>query len=132
MVLHLVVVILFQLNTNCAIHISGKLVPQVVAFLRNHLQNEEYIKKLSVFEQLIIQQRRLSTQKKKDIDKVCTSENDDENMRTFHVVEEGPKEGADEAGVAERTSDTAQLEQELQGLLDDLKQMVIKPKKTAE
>ena len=123
MVLHLVVVVLFQQTTNCAIHIPGKLVPQVVAFLRNRVDNELYVK-ISVFEQMVIEQRKHSPQKiKGDIGKASTAECESEEK----IVPEQIAHETESKAVG--ASDNGKLNQEMENLLDDLKQVVIKPKK---
>ena len=43
MTLHLAVVILFQKFTQNIIHIPGKCVPQILVFLKDHLDDEKYI-----------------------------------------------------------------------------------------
>lgn len=127
MVLHLVVVVLFQQKTNCALHIPGKLVPRIVAFLRNHLDNDQYVK-ISVFEQMVIEQRKLSPRKVKD-DLAA-----EECSEGGHVPEEEEEDAQIEGRPGEiahetesRASDKAKFKQEM---LDDLKQMVIKHKET--
>lgn len=42
MALHLASVILFQTFTQHIIHIPGKCVPQVIAFLKSHMESEKY------------------------------------------------------------------------------------------
>ena len=137
MVLHLVIVILFQQNTNYALHISGKLVPQVIEFLRGRIHSDQYAK-LSAFEQLVIQQRRLSTQptKARSEKTGAMGREDNEGMLTEEEVTEVKGEepsdmqatASEAEGGIEGTEDTAHVEQELQSLLNSLKQLVVKPK----
>lgn len=42
MTLHLACVILFHKFTHCIIHVPGKCVPQVVLFLKDHLESEKF------------------------------------------------------------------------------------------
>ncbi len=44
MSLHLISVILFQQQTGTIVHIPGKLVPTVIAFLAQHLDDKAYLK----------------------------------------------------------------------------------------
>lgn len=53
MVLHLVVVLLFQQHTGCMLHAPGRMVPSIVAILEKYLSEEEQTIILS-FQQLII------------------------------------------------------------------------------
>ena len=143
MVLHLVTVILFQQNTNCAIHISGKLVPQVIAFLQNHLQSTQH-SKLIAFEQLVIQQRKLTSQTSRGY------QNQDSMEASGATREKEEDEGVSEMGqdgggsdgtpslqqaAGDRSEEEAEardvaiVNQELQNLVDDLKKLVVKPKK---
>lgn len=126
MVLHLVVVVLFQQTTNCALHIPGKLVPHVVSFLRNHLDNDLYVK-ISVFEQLIIEKHKDSPEKMKDdIGTASTAE----EHRAPDEKERVPGEIAHKTeSRAVKANGNGKLNQEMQNLLDDLKQIVIRPKK---
>lgn len=126
MVLHLVVVILFQQNTNCPIHISGKFVPQVIAFLCSRVQNELYAK-LSACEKLIIEQRKVSSSSCKNDTTVSMTDESKESQVPLEKCT--AVEGAEK--VSEDTPSN-QLQHELQSLVHDLKQCVIKPKKTTE
>lgn len=124
MVLHLATVILFQQSTNCAIHIPGKMVPQVISFLQGCIQTEHH-SKLLLFERLVIQQHRLSTQvdKQNQTEKNSVAESTAPkvgNVAVEHDVH-------DEAGfleseeVATRVTDLSRLEQQLFSLLNDIK-----------
>lgn len=124
MVLHLVVVLLFQQTTNCAIHIPGKLVPQVVAFLQNRVDNELYVK-ISVLEQMVIEQRKHSPQPIKG--KASTAECERGRASEEKIVPEQIAHETESKAVG--ASDSGKLNQEMENLLDDLKQMVIRPKK---
>ena len=111
MALHLVVVILFQRSTNCAIHIPGKLVPQIINFLCSHVDKEQY-KQLTSFEHLLIEQRRRFAQQESTYGK-----ND------YVMAMSTQNTAVSLPGMV----DTTQIEQ-LLGLLDSLKQIVLKPK----
>lgn len=142
MVLHLVTVILFQQNTNCAIHISGKLVPQVITFLKSHLQSVQHVK-LVAFEHLVIQQRKLTSQTSREYQNQEASATTLEKEEDEGVSEMGQDGGGSEdaPSLQEATSDenggqaeagardVALVDQELQNLVDDLKKLVIKPRK---
>jgi len=60
MILHLVVVILFQQHTNCMIHAPGKLVPSVVSFLAERVSESEE-SKLVQYQQLVMLQLKLAS-----------------------------------------------------------------------
>ena len=126
MVLHLVAVIRFQQITSCAIHISGKLLPQVLTFLRSHMPSEQYAK-LTALEQLIIQQRKLSMQKGvDDVRKSFTTENEDDQAGKMHKGN-AEVESSTERGMIDVSDASGQ---NLQSLLNDLKGIVITPKMT--
>ena len=55
MALHLVVVILFQYHTNTLLHAPGRCVPQIIAYLQNHLSSADY-NTLIYYQDLVIQQ----------------------------------------------------------------------------
>ena len=65
MVLHLVVVILFQESTNCAIHVSGKLIPHVILFLHSHIERDKYIR-LTEFEAMLIKHMSMDRETRND------------------------------------------------------------------
>ena len=125
MVLHLVVVILFQQNTNCPIHISGKFVPQVIAFLCSRVQSGLYVK-LSAFEKLIIEQRKISAS-----NSTTVSMTDESKESQVPLEKSAAAEGAEKV-LEDIPSNTMELQHELQSLVHDLKQSVFKPKMTTE
>ena len=135
MVLHLVTAILFQQNTNCAIHISGKMVPRIISFLGAHIQIEHHAK-LLLFEQLVIQQRKLAIQADKESQSeessmAETASGDDQSVATGdNTCEEAPTSLP--SGATARISDLLKVEEELQSLLDDIKKLVVSPKKSSE
>lgn len=104
MVLHLVVVILFQQSTNCAVHVSGKLLPQVIHFLRSHLDEKKYAA-LTEFEKSLI--KYLSMEKERNSSAI----ND-------VVVHETPREKSAEC------SELIVLKKQIEHMLDDVKQLV--------
>lgn len=55
MALHLVAVILFQHNTSCVIHAPGRCVPQIIAFLKDHVNPDVY-DKLFHYQTLVVKQ----------------------------------------------------------------------------
>ena len=60
MILHLVVVILFQQHTNYMIHAPGKLVPSIVSFLADRVSKSE-ASKLVQYQQLVMLQLKLAS-----------------------------------------------------------------------
>jgi hypothetical protein len=116
MVLHLVVVILFQQHTGCAIHISGKLLPQAIQFLHNHVEREKYMK-LTECEQLLMKQ--ISEQKGKGALKNISQT----------TTEEESLECGNAAGTDVQINETASIDLVLQSVCDNLKLIVLKPKK---
>ena len=53
MALHLTVVLLFQICTNCLLHTPGRLLTQIITYLRQYLEPED-ISKLTSFQSLVI------------------------------------------------------------------------------
>ena len=141
MVLHLVTVILFQQNTNCAIHISGKLLPQVIAFLRNHLQSTQH-SKLVALEHLVIKEHRLTTKPRKESQSQDSTEAEltvqEEDLdvsgeggvyvESSRSIETSPDSSSNKEEEHLRASDLAFVEVEQRSLVEDLKKVVIKPK----
>ena len=115
MAFHLVVVILFQQSTNCAIHVSGKLLPQVMEFLSDCLEKEKYLKLLE-FQSMLIDQ--LSAGKdRKDL------------TEDQHECMGGEPDDDIAADESEGRTRPFILEQRLKDSVGDLKQLVVKPKK---
>ena len=112
MVLHLVVVILFQQTTNCAIHVSGKLIPQIINFLQCHLEQKTYTT-LNEFETLLVK----CISKEKDSGGPINSRDESEC-----VVSETAKESFAE------TSEVVTLKKQVEDMIDDMKQLVVKHK----
>ena len=113
MVLHLVVVILFQQSTNCAIHVSGKLLPQVIIFLRNHLDEKRYVT-LTNFEKLLVQY--ISMEKEMtSLAVVGDVEEDSEVVKSESVKDK-----------CEESSEMVILKKQVEDTLDDIKQLVKK------
>ena len=44
MLLHLASVVLFQTFTQAIIHVPGRCVPQVITFLKQHMEDRKYVK----------------------------------------------------------------------------------------
>lgn len=112
MVLHLVVVILFQQTTNCAIHVSGKLIPQIINFLQCHLEQKTYTT-LNEFETLLVK----CISKERDSGGPINSRDGSEC-----VVSETAKESFAE------TSEVVTLKKQVEDMIDDMKQLVVKHK----
>ena len=55
MALHLVVVILFQFQTSCVIHAPGRCVPQIINFLQQYLNPDDF-EQLNRYQSLVIKQ----------------------------------------------------------------------------
>ena len=55
MALHLVVVLLFQLHTNCMLHAPGRCIPQVIIHLQEFV-TEEAFEKLNSYQALVMMQ----------------------------------------------------------------------------
>ena len=55
MALHLVAVILFQQSTSSIVHAPGRCVPQIIAFLQDHVAPEVY-EKLAQYQSLVVKQ----------------------------------------------------------------------------
>jgi hypothetical protein len=111
MVLHLVIVILFQQSTNCAIHVSGKLLPQVIHFLHSHLDEKKYVA-LTEFEELLI--------------KYISMEKEMNSSAVNDVVHETPREKCAES------SELIILKKQIEHMLDDVKQLVVKRRSVVE
>ena len=107
MVFHLVVVILFQQNTHCAIHVPGKLLPQVTELLNRLLESDKY-KILLEFQQNLAKQTLMDKEQKDSKSSEQTS------------MEQKEDTSATEAAL---------LQERLQDSLYALKQLVIKPQK---
>ena len=141
MVLHLATVILFQQNTNCAIHVSGKLLPQVIAFLHSHLQSTQHSKLLAL-EHLVIKQHRLTTKPRKEsqsqdsAEAELTAQEDDLNvsgegeayLEPSGRIETSTDPTSNKEEKNSRPSDLEFVEVEQRSLVEDLKKIVIKPK----
>ena len=127
MVLHLVVVILFQQYTNCVIHVSGKLLPKVIKFLQKHIPTEQYAQ-VTTLEQLVIQQHKSSVRGGKACMRKDINKEDEEHIEQEMPLS-GEAEGRPEAEYG-RVSGTAYSEEKQKKLLDDLKHFFNKPTKT--
>ena len=148
MVLHLVVVLLFQQHTNCIIHLPGKLVPSVIAFLSNRLSESER-SKLRTFQDLVMLQLKQSRAPSKAQPTGAKTVQDTGQVEGTQAESESvTKEGSLAAGgstdssgeseaVASTTSETVQqgtsspevMTQKLGDIMSSLKQLVLKPAK---
>lgn len=129
MVLHLVVVMLFQQYTGCAIHVSGKILSKVIQYLQKYMPTEQYVQ-LSALEQLVIQQHRLSLERGREcIGKEITA---DEEGRIEQEVPLKSAEAENTPEVSGLVSDITNPEENQRSLLDSLKQIVIIPGKTVQ
>lgn len=139
MMLHLITVIIFQQHTGCIVHIPGKLVPQVLAFLAERLDLKDY-EKLSECQRLVAQQLRSQS-----VAMVKGNEASNDDISPSHDDEtSNASEGTEETEAVTGTQDTGLKgqgsTQEVQGqidrqrlseLLNDLKQaMLTKSPKT--
>jgi hypothetical protein len=82
MSLHLVTVLLFQMNTNCLLHMPGRLIPQVISYLRPHLKPEDAAK-LSNFQSLVVMQIKSETSTNEPLE---PKDKDDEDIPSDYVV----------------------------------------------
>ena len=151
MVLHLVVVLLFQQHTNCIIHLPGKLVPSIIAFLSNRLSESER-SKLRTFQDLVMQQLKQSRAPSKaqptgaktvqDTGQVegtqAESESVTKEVQEGSLAARGSTDSSGESeAVASTTSETVQqgtsspevMAQKLGDIMSSLKQLVLKPAK---
>ena len=119
MALHLTSVLLFQQHTGCIIHVSGKLVPLVINFLKSCIDSKAY-STVTQFQKLVILKWKASAGRR-------ASPQD--------VVEDKGNEdipGSKPSDVAEvRTSHmtSADVDKQLRDLIGELKELVIKPQK---
>lgn len=118
MALHLVAVLLFQRYTNCIIHAPGRLVPNIISFLSNHMNDTEYAK-LTDFQRLVMLHLRLTSGVKRD-------DPDDESQQAEVTLEQ--KSDLLPPPSSEVQGDPTQVMDELKGQLDSLKDLVAKPR----
>lgn len=147
MVLHLVVVLLFQQHTNCIIHLPGKLVPSIIAFLSSRLSETER-SKLRTFQELVmlqLKQSRAPSSAQPAEPKTDTSLGQaEETQAASETVSKKVKKGSPavgesgdssgESGAVGSTSDTVQqgtdmMAPNLGDIMSGLKQLVLKPTK---
>ncbi|OWF52506.1 E3 UFM1-protein ligase 1-like [Mizuhopecten yessoensis] len=76
MALHLAVVLLFQTYTQCLIHAPGKSVPQVIVFLRDHVDAEQH-KVLVTLQDLVVKHLKLQGDDKEEEKAKLTTEMQD-------------------------------------------------------
>ncbi|XP_077864650.1 E3 UFM1-protein ligase 1-like isoform X2 [Saccoglossus kowalevskii] len=84
MLLHLCSVMLFQTYTNCMIHVPGRCVPQLIAFLADEIPSEHH-EQLLKFQGLV--QKRLGTDRAEKLDD-CSEKSDVEINSDTEVVAE--------------------------------------------
>ena len=142
MVLHLVVVLLFQQHTGCMLHAPGRMVPSIVAILEKYLSEEEQTILLS-FQQLIIkyitavrnkEETKLSSDSLNDEpQKSNTDSQPDDTGETKDDKDEEKKNVESAApGAEQMDNDPATLLSKLNNDLPHVKAIVLKPKKTNE
>ena len=73
MALHLTVVLLFQIHTGCLLHTPGRLLPQIITFLRGYMQPEDF-HKLTSFQELVVLQLKQATEKGREEEKLAKKE----------------------------------------------------------
>ena len=166
MILHLVVVVLFQQHTNCMLHAPGKLVPHITSFLAGRVNTSNY-SKLIQYQHLVMLQLKLASKSsatpstgmdsqssnnsveptkssslmqtdqeaKATETQIGASEPDSEQQ----TASEGSTntsascsigEGGETSGLQHEIDDPECVAQKLRDLSDELKQLVIKPKKS--
>lgn len=116
MALHLTAVLLFQQHTGSIIHVPGKLVPLVIKFLEPHVDPDKY-SLVTRFQQLVTVRWKASAGGKPS------------SQETAEDVAEGScdqTESSESSAVALVNTD-----QEFKNLMEELKRLVIKPRKSA-
>ena len=73
MALHLTVVLLFQIHTSCLLHTPGRLLPQIITFLRGYMQPEDF-HKLTSFQELVVLQLKQASEKGREEEKLVKEE----------------------------------------------------------
>lgn len=118
MALHLTSVLLFQQHTGCCIHVPGKLVPIVINFLEAQMSSEHY-SVLTEFQKLVILQWKTSAKSK-------LSSDEDQGAEAI-----GSSAGEVAQCHADSTSDdqlsAKDIDEQLRGLIGQLKGLVMKP-----
>ena len=141
MALHLVSVLLFQQKTNCIIHAPGKLVPHIISFLDDHMSKSDH-SKLVQYQQLVVFQVKLTNKGASDsaenVQPVAASaasnvsefmESEGETQGLVEKGEDPPELGSGgPSAIPQDESEPESVARQLRELLDDLKQLVVKPK----
>ena len=129
MMLHLITVILFQQHTGCIVHIPGKLVSQVLAFLAERLELKDY-EKLSECQRLVAQLLRSQSAA---MVKGSEGSSDDTSNTSKSTEETEATTGTQDTGLKGQGPTQEQIDrQRLNELLSDLKQAVLtKPPKAS-
>ncbi len=120
MALHLVTVLLFQRHTNCIIHVPGRLVPSVIAFLAGRMPTQDHAR-LVQYQHLVMQQLRLAS------DRGTSGEAD--SPAELPGNDSSSKEEEGRGGEAPTNRDS---QEQLQEMLVGLKDLVRKPRVSNE
>ena len=116
MALHLTSVLLFQQHTGCCIHVPGKLVPIVINFLEAQMSSEHF-SIITKFQKLVILQWKAKSKPSTD---------EDQGAEAI-----GSSAGEVAQCHADSTSDdqlsAKDIDEQLRGLIGQLKGLVIKP-----
>ena len=95
MALHLTVVLLFQIHTGCLLHTPGRLLPQIITFLRGYMQPEDF-HKLTSFQELVMLQLKQASEKGREEEKLAKEEGklkaEKMEEKMFKEVESDPKD----------------------------------------
>lgn len=165
MILHLVVVILFQQHTNCMLHAPGKLVPHITSFLSGRV-NTSYYSKLIQYQHLVMLQLKLASKSSAipstGVNSQASNSSVETNSSSLMQISQETKatesqidasepdteqqtaregspstsasysagEAVEKSGPQQESDDPECVAQKLRDLSDELKQLVIKPKKS--
>ena len=126
MALHLTAVLLFQQQTGCIIHVPGKLVPLVIKFLEPHVDPDRYSVVTRVQQLVAVKWKALASSKSPSLDKSPSQDNahTEAAAEGTHITE--PLECTESSSMS-----VVHTDQEVKTLIDELKGLVIKPRKTA-